>query len=142
MFSLGFVILILKVLKQANCSEAALFQKHKGKHLANYVISTYERTKSEVECGTYCLGHGMCASVNYKTSGKDKGLCELNTETLDAKNGEGTPNAEFNHLYIINRQPRSQGFSLFVIGKAGKGPGTGRSSMYSDWSMTNTLLCK
>ena len=25
------------------------------------------------------------------------------------------------------RQPRSQGFSLFVIGKAGKGPGTGRS---------------
>ena len=32
-------------------------------------------------------------------------------------------------------QPRSQGFSLFVIGKAGKGPGTGRSSMYSDWSM-------
>ena len=39
-------------------------------------------------------------------------------------------------------QPRSQGFSLFVIGKAGKGPGTGRSSMYSDWSMTSTLLCK
>ena len=27
----------------------------------------------------------------------------------------------------INPQPRSQGFSLFVIGKAGKGPGTGRS---------------
>ena len=26
-----------------------------------------------------------------------------------------------------NIQPRSQGFSLFVIGKAGKGPGTGRS---------------
>ena len=24
-------------------------------------------------------------------------------------------------------QPRSQGFSLFVIGKAGKGPGTRRS---------------
>jgi hypothetical protein len=42
----------------------------------------------------------------------------------------------------INAQPRSQGFSLFVIGKAGKGPGTGRSSMYSDWSMTSTLLCK
>jgi hypothetical protein len=39
-------------------------------------------------------------------------------------------------------QPRSQGFSLFVIGKAGKGPGTGRSSMYSDWSMTSTLLYK
>jgi hypothetical protein len=25
-----------------------------------------------------------------------------------------------------DEQPRSQGFSLFVIGKAGKGPGTGR----------------
>ena len=29
-----------------------------------------------------------------------------------------------NQVFI---QPRSQGFSLFVIGKAGKGPGTGRS---------------
>ena len=28
---------------------------------------------------------------------------------------------------MAKRQPRSQGFSLFVIGKAGKGPGTGRS---------------
>ena len=28
-------------------------------------------------------------------------------------------------MYIM--QPRSQGFSIFVIGKAGKGPGTGRS---------------
>ena len=42
--------------------------------------------------------------------------------------------------YGILPQPRSQGFSLFVIWKAGKGPGTGRSSMYSDWSMTSTLL--
>jgi hypothetical protein len=43
---------------------------------------------------------------------------------------------------VDTSQPRSQGFSIFVIGKAGKGPGTGRSSMYSDWSMTSTLLCK
>ena len=28
---------------------------------------------------------------------------------------------------FLGLQPRSQGFSLFVIGKAGKGPGTGRS---------------
>ena len=28
---------------------------------------------------------------------------------------------------ILAGQPRSQGFSLFVIGKSGKGPGTGRS---------------
>ena len=27
----------------------------------------------------------------------------------------------------VSAQPRSQGFSIFVIGKAGKGPGTGRS---------------
>jgi hypothetical protein len=45
-------------------------------------------------------------------------------------------------IFQFHDQPRSQGFSLFVIGKAGKGPGTGRSSMYSDWSMTMTLLCK
>ena len=34
------------------------------------------------------------------------------------------------HLYLfiyLFPQPRSQGFSLFVIGKWGKGPGTGRS---------------
>ena len=30
-------------------------------------------------------------------------------------------------LNLLLNQPRSQGFSLFVIGKAGKGPGTGRS---------------
>ena len=29
--------------------------------------------------------------------------------------------------FCAKEQPRSQGFSLFVIGKAGKGPGTGRS---------------
>ena len=51
-------------------------------------------------------------------------------------------NAKKLRLNQSNLQPRSQGFSLFVIGKAGKGPGTGRSSMYSDWSMTSTLLCK
>ena len=39
-------------------------------------------------------------------------------------------------------QPRSQRFSLFVIGKAGKGPGTGRSSMYSDWSMTRHYISR
>jgi hypothetical protein len=56
--------------------------------------------------------------------------------------------AEYHGIWRIIReyhdifQPRSQGFSLFVIGKAGKGPGTGRSSMYSDWSMTSSLLCK
>jgi hypothetical protein len=35
-----------------------------------------------------------------------------------------------NFFYPLNgtlTQPRSQGFSLFVIGKEGKGPGTGRS---------------
>ena len=32
-----------------------------------------------------------------------------------------------NTCIVRNPQPRSQGFSLFVIGKAGKGPGTGRS---------------
>jgi choline kinase len=30
-----------------------------------------------------------------------------------------------------NYQPRSQGFSLFVIGKAGKGPGTGRHMTFN-----------
>ena len=32
--------------------------------------------------------------------------------------------------YVLE-QPRSQGFSLFVIGKAGKGPGTGPQNKYN-----------
>ena len=52
------------------------------------------------------------------------------------KKGSGYENAvEVENIEYFS-QPRSQGFPLFVIGKAGKGPGTGRSSMYSDWSMT------
>jgi hypothetical protein len=35
--------------------------------------------------------------------------------------------SKFLKIVDEKHQPRSQGFSLFVIGKSGKGPGTGRS---------------
>ena len=41
--------------------------------------------------------------------------------------GGGGQEGQLPLLPVARRQPRSQGFSLFVIGKAGKGPGTGRS---------------
>ena len=37
------------------------------------------------------------------------------------------PRGPGNEDDTVASQPRSQGFSLFVIGKSGKGPGTGRS---------------
>ena len=64
------------------------------------------------------------------------------TSEIDSK-GQITPAACFARASGAPYwQPRSQGFSLFVIGKSGKGPGTGRSSMYSDWSMTKHYYAK
>ncbi|CAB3993405.1 Hypothetical predicted protein [Paramuricea clavata] len=46
-------------------------------------------------------------SVNYKTSGIGKGLCELNSETLQETSDAGgiLHNPEFNHLYIVKKKP-------------------------------------
>jgi hypothetical protein len=46
---------------------------------------------------------------------------------VDSRIVDSTPDSKEKQELFILWQPRSQGFSLFVIGKAGKGPGTGRS---------------
>ena len=45
-----------------------------------------------------------CASVNYKTSGLGKGLCELNNKTIDERSeaAEKIRDPEFNDLSMIN----------------------------------------
>ena len=48
--------------------------------------------------------HGLCVSVNYKTSGIGKGRCGLNSNTLqDTSDDDGSlSNPKLKHLYINN----------------------------------------
>ena len=80
----------------------AIYRKSKGKYLANHVIRTI-KAKYEPECATFCFRDSECASVNFKISGDEKGLCELNSKTLDEESNEATHDLEFNHLDIIKR---------------------------------------
>jgi hypothetical protein len=82
----------------------AIFRRKEQTYLANHVIKT-KQAETELECGMHCVADGSCASVNYKTSGIGKGLCELNSKTLqDASDADGNlHNPEFNHLYIIKK---------------------------------------
>ena len=84
------------------CTEQAIFLRNEQKYLANHVIET-KQADSEVECGIHCVANGLCASVNYKTSGIGKGRCELNNKTLQKTSHEKTHNPEFTHLTVIKR---------------------------------------
>ncbi|XP_028414341.1 uncharacterized protein LOC114537501 [Dendronephthya gigantea] len=55
----------------------------------------------------HCVGDQSCASVNFKTSGTDKGLCELNSKTLrEISYADGRMyNPKFNHLYKVKKRP-------------------------------------
>jgi hypothetical protein len=44
------------------------------------------------------------------------------------------------NVVVYKTQPRSQGFSLFVIGKAGKGPGTGRSHDFQHPDIVGVII--
>jgi hypothetical protein len=82
------------------------FHINKRKYLANHVIET-RQAETEFECGLHCVQHGSCVSVNYKTAGIGKGLCELNNITMQevAGNADKSVNVvrdpDFNHLYMI-----------------------------------------
>jgi hypothetical protein len=64
-----------------------------------------KQAETELQCGLHCVADGSCASVNFKTSGIGKGLCELNSKILqDTSDADGSlHNSEFNHLYIIKK---------------------------------------
>ncbi len=95
------ISLISKITQPGECSvRRALFGRHEQKYLANHVLET-RQAETELECGMHCVGHGSCASVNYKTSGNGIGLCELNEKTLREISDGSMHNPEFNYLYII-----------------------------------------
>ncbi len=94
---------ISKITQPGECLvKQAVFRRNEKKYLANHVLET-RQAETELECGMHCVGHGSCTSVNYKTSGNGKGLCELNKKTLrEISDADGSMhNPEFNHLYII-----------------------------------------
>ena len=85
-------------------AKQAIFKRNEQKYLANHVIET-KQAGSELECGLHCLADKSCTSVNYKTSGIGKGLCELNDKTVEETSNvdEKIHDPEFDHFAVIER---------------------------------------
>ena len=97
------IFAITKIPQPGKCLiKEAIFRVIKEEYLPNYVIET-KQAKSELECGTRCVRKESCASVNYKTSGAGKGLCELNSEPSRQAISKRLHKPEFNQLYIIKK---------------------------------------
>ena len=109
------LVFFLILTKRGECQEEAVFRRKVGKYLANYVIRT-ENTTSELECGIHCSGDSLCASVNYKTSGTNIGLCELNSKALDERESDMLllDSTDFNHLHIDTRVRK------YILNKCGR----------------------
>ena len=100
--SIWALIFILQTSKLVKCLDRqAVFRKSGQKYLENHVVET-KHADTDLECRMYCLRNTLCASVNYKISVIDKGLCELNNKTCDVAEAM-THNPEFNHFYIIEK---------------------------------------
>jgi hypothetical protein len=84
----------------AKGSHNTLFYRHRGKYLSHSVIRT-KRGKTELECAVYCSRDEECVSVNYKTTGEERGLCELNNKTHPFTNNVNKK--EFNNLEILQK---------------------------------------
>ena len=91
------LILIAIIPQQIMCVQQAYFLRKQQKYLANHAIET-KQAYSEFECGSHCVADGSCASVNFKTSGDDKGRCELTDKALQEIPDKGTRDPEFTHL--------------------------------------------
>ncbi|CAB4043149.1 Hypothetical predicted protein, partial [Paramuricea clavata] len=105
LLSICALIFMISKIPQGECSiKQAFFLINEQKYLANHAIET-KQAESELQCSMHCVGVGSCASVNYKTSGIGKGLCELNNKTLQEISDldESMQNPEFNNLYIIKK---------------------------------------
>ena len=81
--------------------EQAVFKRKTGTFLPDSVIAT-KYAESELECSMHCTSHDACLSVNYKTSGVEQGLCQLNNKTHSEKL-KLTSDEKFVHLSVIKR---------------------------------------
>ena len=79
----------------------ATFKRKAGKYLPDSVIAT-KYTESELECSMHCTSHDACLSVNYKTSGVEQGLCQVNKKTHSEKL-KLVSDEKFVHLSVTKR---------------------------------------
>ena len=79
----------------------ATFRRKTGKYLQDSVITT-KYAESERVCSMYCTRLDACLSVNYKASGVDQGLCQLNNSTTSENLGLDSDD-RFVHLSIVKR---------------------------------------
>jgi hypothetical protein len=79
----------------------AIFKRTTGQYLPDSVITT-ECAESELECSMHCTSIDACLSVNYKASGVDQGLCQLNNRTT-SENLALVSDDKFVHLSILKR---------------------------------------
>ncbi|CAB4015294.1 cellulosomal scaffoldin anchoring C [Paramuricea clavata] len=70
-----------------------LFQRRPGRYLGNYMIRSL-KTEDEFDCSNNCFNEPGCVSVNLKVKGRNKGLCELNSKTLELFPEEGQSDAK------------------------------------------------
>ena len=96
------------------CGEVR-FQKSEHKYLANHVMETTQ-VDSEKTCAFRCTANKSCSSINYKTSGSDKGRCELNNKTVDETDDvdEKIDRSGFNHLAVIERVSMQYNLLTFI----------------------------
>ena len=84
-------------------SKEAWFHREEKTYLMNHAYEK-KQTDSEFACRLSCVRDGFCASVNYKTSGIGKGLCELNNKiTQERSKVEKIRDPEFNYHSKIKR---------------------------------------
>ena len=85
-------------------SKQTWFRREEKIYLMNHV---YERkqTNNEFACSLSCVRDESCKSVNYKTSGIGKGLCELNKKSTQerSKAEKKIRDPEFIHLAMIKQ---------------------------------------
>jgi hypothetical protein len=79
----------------------AIFKRKTGQYLPDSVI-TKKYAESELECSMHCTSIDACLSVNYKASGEDQGLCQLNNSTTSENLGLVSDD-KFMHLSILKR---------------------------------------
>ena len=112
--SLVFVLITIIQPRESLASEEILFKKSEQQYLSNHVMET-KKTESELICGLYCAAEKSCTSINYKTSGSDKGQCELNDKTVEASSDidDKIHHAKYNHLAVIQRVSVQLLYALF-----------------------------
>ena len=94
----------------------AIFRRKTGQYLPDSVITT-KYAEGERVCSMYCTRLDACLSVNYKDSGVDQGLCQLNNSTTSENLGLVSDD-KFVHISIVKRVRY-----FFMISQRGGGGG-------------------